>query len=405
MITANRQTVLFAGICSLILCMGLGRYAFTPMIPVMQNQVNLSSSAAGWLAGIGYMGYLTGLFIAWLVSDLRLKDFFFRYGLVVSVIATAVMSFHEHVLLWGLSRFFSGVAAAAGFMFGAGLIVNWLSQRGHSIRLGVYFSGMGLGIVFSALSVELLANVLELNWRVIWLVLTVFAAMLLVPSLALIPMPQNIKSVHVDELKEVPHFHAVPSQRWLWLMQGAYLFAGFSNTMNVTFTSLMAELQPLPGMGARIWLVVGLAATPAPIIWEWFAKRHGYLDALILAFLVNVVGNLVLANTASLGGTLAASVLFGFSFLGIVSLTLATVGRRYREKSSQVMAQLTLGYCIAQVLSPIVTGIVAEGRGDFTLPIYGVAILMLCGMFFLLAARRVDDYRKDKPFFGKPDTN
>lgn len=399
MIKAERHTVLLAGICSLVLCMGLGRYAFTPMIPVMQGQELITESSAGLLAGWGYMGYLVGLFVVWLVSDLKAKDFFYRYGLVVSVIATAVMAMNEHILVWGVSRFFAGISAAAGFMFGAGLIVNWLHQNGHSIRLGVYFCGMGLGIVFSALAVEFLHEMLGLHWRLQWLVLAALGMVLLVPAMGLLPLPKPETHEPLNTSRGV--LAELPSARWLWLMQGAYFCAGFSNTMNVTFTSLMAEMQPLPGFGAKMWLVVGLAATPAPLIWEAIARRISYLDALMLAFATNIIGNLVLVNTASLEGTIGAAVLFGFSFMGIVSLTLTTVGRRFRGQSSQIMGRLTLGYCIAQVLSPIASGALAESRGSFTLPILGVVALMLLGLFFLTAVRREDVYRHDKPLFAR----
>ena len=78
MIQPNRISVLFSGICALILSMGIARYSFTPMIPAMQEQVAVTESLAGWLAGWNYIGYLTGLFIVWLISDLRAKDFFYR---------------------------------------------------------------------------------------------------------------------------------------------------------------------------------------------------------------------------------------------------------------------------------------------------------------------------------------
>ena len=118
MIPATRSTVLFSGICALVLSMGLARYSFTPMIPGMQAQLGLSESLAGWLAGWSYVGYLAGLFIVWLISDLRAKDFFYRYGLVVAVLATFMMAAHDHRLVWYVSRFFAGVATAAGFTTG-----------------------------------------------------------------------------------------------------------------------------------------------------------------------------------------------------------------------------------------------------------------------------------------------
>ena len=120
MLKASRPSVLFSGICGLILSMGIARYSLTPMLPHMQTQLDLSQSTAGWLAGLNYWGYLTGLFIVWLVKDLRAKDFFYRYGLIVAALATAVMAAHDHQVVWFASRFFTGVASATGFMLSAG---------------------------------------------------------------------------------------------------------------------------------------------------------------------------------------------------------------------------------------------------------------------------------------------
>jgi len=86
--------VMLAGICALILTMGIARYAFTPMIPYMQEQTGMTESLAGWLAGWSYIGYLVGLFIVWLMRDLRLKDFFYRYGLFIAVDSLPVFLLH-----------------------------------------------------------------------------------------------------------------------------------------------------------------------------------------------------------------------------------------------------------------------------------------------------------------------
>ncbi len=388
---ANRTTVLFSGICALILSMGMARYSFTPMIPNMSAQLGLSESLAGWLAGWNYMGYLTGLFIVWLISDLRAKDFFYRYGLVVAVIATLVMAAHDHRLVWYMSRFFAGVATATGFMLGTGLILNWLHHHGHKSELGLHFSGIGLGIVACALVVDASGpgTALDFNWRLQWVALAGVAALLAIPAMALLPMPkpQDIEMARDEDIGEGSGVQP-PSLRWLWLMQAAYFCAGFSNTLNVTFTSLIAELQPLDGWGAKMWLVVGIAATPAPFIWDRIARRVGRMTALKAAFVINVLGNITLALTFSLQTTVIAAVLFGFTFMGIVSLTLSTVGHAYGNKATQIMARMTLGYCVAQILSPILSGIIAELSGSFRLPLYIVSAIMILGLVSLFAAAR-----------------
>lgn len=48
--------------------MGIARFAYTPMLPVMMNQAGLSHEAGGWLAAINYTGYLAGVLIASWIS-------------------------------------------------------------------------------------------------------------------------------------------------------------------------------------------------------------------------------------------------------------------------------------------------------------------------------------------------
>ena len=384
---ATHLSVLFSGICALILSMGIARYSFTPMIPSMAEQMGVTESLAGWLAGWNYIGYLAGLFMVWLLSDLRAKDFFYRYGLLVAIIATAVMAAHENRIVWYVSRFFAGMSSATGFMLGTGLIMNWLHHNHFEGELGIHFTGVGLGIVVSALVVDAtnFGAVFEMNWRLQWVVLAGVGFILMIPAM-LLPMPKP-KEIEMAKEGEMLREVQPPSERWLWLLQGAYFCAGFSNTLNVTFTSLITELQPLEGLGARIWLLVGLAATPAPIIWDRIARRIGSLDALRIAFVLNILGNVVLAWTNSTATTMIAAVLFGFTFMGIVSQTLSTVGRLYGTKATNVMARLTLGYCFAQILSPIMSGIVAEQLGSFAAPLYIVSVMMVAGLCCLFGLR------------------
>lgn len=388
MFKATRLSVLISGICALVLSMGIARYSLTPMIPNMAEQAGVTPATAGWLAGINYMGYLTGLFIVWLVSDLRAKDFAYRYGLVIAAIATAIMAANEHVVVWAASRFFTGVASATGFMLGTGLILNWLHHNGYRQELGIHFGGLGLGIVLSAIIVDTtgLESVFALNWRLQWLVLASVGLILVIPAACLLPFPKE-NEVEMSRMDDLGEDSRLPSKRWLWLMQGAYFCAGFSNTVNVTFTSLITELQPLPGWGTRMWLLAGLSAAISPIVWDRIARRYGRLNSLKAAFVLAVAGNLLLALGSGIVVSTLAAMIFGFTFLGIISLTLSTVGKLYGRKATQVMAQLTLGYCIAQILSPIFSGILAEATGSFAMSLYIISAIMIIGMFCLFALR------------------
>jgi predicted MFS family arabinose efflux permease len=372
--------VLASGIFALVLTMGVARFAYTPMLAYMQAQTGMGDALAGWLAGWNYLGYLSGVLLVTRLKNLLLKDRLYRIGLVLAVLTTGMMALGESPLLWGASRYLAGLSSAAGLMLGSGLILNWLLRHGHRAELGLHFSGLGLGIVLGALLVELAAPVLD--WQQQWWLLTAAGALLILPAWRWLPRPDTgppLAPHHADPANE-------PAPLWLWLLQGAYLCAGFGYAINATFTVLITEQQPaLAGQGGLMWLLVGLAAAPAPILWDRIARRLGYLRALAIAYLMQIVGILLPVLSGSLTAAIASSLLFGVTFIGIVSLVLTMVGLRWPAHPAQIMARLTLGYGVAQIIAPVVAGELAERTGTFDAALVMVAAIMGVGLLCLLA--------------------
>src|SRR5258706_11152675 len=52
--------IALAGLAALAVAMGVGRFAFTPLLPMMQQDAGLSVAGGGWLASANYLGYLVG---------------------------------------------------------------------------------------------------------------------------------------------------------------------------------------------------------------------------------------------------------------------------------------------------------------------------------------------------------
>ncbi|WPL19475.1 MFS transporter, aromatic acid:H+ symporter (AAHS) family [Thiorhodovibrio winogradskyi] len=374
--------VLSSGIFALVLTMGVARFAYTPMLAHMQAQTGLSDALAGWLAGWNYLGYLSGLLLVTALKDLMLKDRLYRIALVLAVLTTAMMALDDAPLLWGVSRYLAGISTAGGLMLGSGLILNWLIRHGHRGELGLHFSGIGLGILVGALVVELAA--LATDWRGQWWLLTALGALLLVPAWGWLPRP--------NQGTPLAHHHSAGTQEpgplWLWLLQGAYLCAGFGYVVNATFTVLITEQQPaLAGQGGLMWMLVGLAATPAPLLWDRLARRLGYLHALQWGYGLQILGILLPVFSPTLVAAVISALLFGWTFIGIVSLVLTMVGVRYPAHPAAIMARLTLGYGVAQIIAPVVAGELAENTGRFDLSLLMVAAIMLLGLCCLAAMR------------------
>ena len=372
---APSTRVLIAGICALILSLGMARFAFTPMIPFMAEQAGLTEDVAGWLAGLNYVGYLLGTLIVARTSSLVRKDTLYRGGLWVAVLTTLMMAITSSVWVWAASRFFAGLATAAGLLAGSGLVMQWRIALGQRPELGMHFSGSGAGIVLGAAMVALTAG--YASWSGQWVWLSALGACCLVPALAWLPRATALPPPRTTSSAAAA---AAPSRRWMNLLKVAYALSGFGYVVSATFLVAHIESQPaLQGQGVLAWLLVGLASTPAPVIWDRVARARGYLWTLKLNFWL-LAGCICLpVLSGGLWAALAGALIYGLTFIGIVSLMLTLVGRLFPTRAGEVMAELTLGFCIAQIVGPVVAGELAVITGTFEGSLLATAVIMLVG--------------------------
>lgn len=375
----QKYYVLAAGVISLVVLLGIARFAYTPLIPVMISASVMSDISAGWLATINYAGYLCGAVLAATIGDLMLKDKLYRAGLITAIITTLAMAFTDNVYLWAFLRFMSGLSSAAGLLIGSGLVLNWLIRNNYRSELGIHFMGMGLGIVFTAIACELMVN--QLTWSTQWIVLGVCAALLSIPAWRWLPRPHN-GTVHSSGqvLKDKP-----PSARFFWLMVMSYFCAGFGYVISATFTVAMVERLPgLAGEGQLVWLLLGLTAIPAVIYWDKLARRIGTLYTLLICYLIHIIGIVLPLFSQTLTAAIVSGMLYGATFIGIVGLVLTMAGRFYPTKPAKLMGKLTLSYGVAQIIAPAIAGYMAAQTGQYSAALFMAAIMMVLGTILLL---------------------
>jgi predicted MFS family arabinose efflux permease len=373
--------VISGGIAGLVLTIGLARFAYTPLLPLMQAQAGLSDRAAGALAAINYLGYMSGALLASTLEDPRWRQRLYGWGLPLALLATLLMAWSGNVWLWALSRYLGGLCGAAGMLLGSGLVLNWLMRAGRRAELGLHFTGLGLGVVVSALGAMAMSR-LALDWAAQWQGFALIGLLFLVPSWAWRP------PVPPPAAATLATAHG-PSRRWMGLMVLMYFCAGWGFVVNATFTVAIVERQPLlAGQGPWAWLLVGLAATPAVFLWDRVARRIGELPAMLLAFGLQVLAVLLPALSDGLLAALAGALLYGATFIGLVSLTLALVGRRSPGNPGKAMARLTLSYGLAQISAPALTGGLVQASGSYRGALWLTAAVLLLGMGLLALLMR-----------------
>jgi predicted MFS family arabinose efflux permease len=381
----TRIKVLSAGIFSLILALGVARFAYTPLLPLMQQQAGLGVAAAGWLAAINYAGYLSGALIASRISSLVLKDRLYRVGMVLAIVSTVVMGLSTNVVVWALSRYVAGLTSAAAMLLGTGLIMNWLIRHNHRSELGIHFGGIGLGIAGCAGAVMLFTP--WLDWREQWFAFSALGCVLLVPALRWLPPPDTSGlTTGGMKLQDKP-----PSPLYLRVFMAAYFCAGFGYVVSVTFiVAIVNQLPDLAGWGNLVFLAIGVGAAPACFNWDLIARRTGDLNALILAAVLQIVGILLPVLVPGLWAAMLGSLLFGGTFIGMVSLVLSMAGRYYPTMPAKMMGKMTLSYGVAQIIGPAVTGMIGAQFGSYNAGLYVAAGIMVLGTGLLFVLKVVE---------------
>ena len=172
----------------------------------------------------------------------------------------------------------------------------------------------------------------------------------------------------------------------------AYFCAGFGYVVTATFIVAIVNLLPgLEGKGNLVFLVIGLAAAPSCIAWDFIARIIGELSALVICAFFQIIGIMLPVIGSGLPSALAGALLFGGTCMGIVSLVLTMAGRYYPTRPAKMMGKMTIAYGVAQIIGPAITAQIASSFGSYFAGLYIATGVMFLGtfLFFLLTRMEV----------------
>ena len=160
---------------ALAAAMGIGRFAFTPILPLMTAQAHLAVQSAGQLATANYLGYLVGAVAGAVSPRLARSVTACRWSLVVLVASLVAMACTTNVIDWLALRLVAGITSALVFVIAVNVVMDHL--HGHPAHLpGWAFGGVGVGIALSAALVFVLPT--NAGWRAAWWSAAALAAVL-----------------------------------------------------------------------------------------------------------------------------------------------------------------------------------------------------------------------------------
>jgi MFS family permease len=207
------------------------------------------------------------------------------------------------------------------------------------------------------------------------------------------PAPADVVT-NLSEVSQKP-----PSKKWMKLIIAAYFCGGFGYVISATFIVAVLEKLPLlSGWGSWVWVVVGLAAAPSTFLWDRIASRMGQIPALMLAYALQVISVLLPVITTEPSLNILSGILYGNTFVGIVSLALSLIGRHFPNNPAKAMARLTLSYGLAQIIAPAMAGYIAELTGSYNGALVITAVVLVIGIILLQMLNKLEQRDLVKDF-------
>jgi predicted MFS family arabinose efflux permease len=358
-----------------VIGLGIGRFAYTLVLPDMRDALHWSYSAAGFMNTVNAAGYLAGA----LVASRLIRRFGLpaavRWSALACIACLALCALSGNFILLSLARLLIGFAAAIGFVAGASLAATIAQSRPDraDFLLSLFYAGPGLGIVSSGLIAPFLLQAFGPgSWWIVWWALTLLTTLLIIP-LWLAPLDVGASMAASASVG----FAVRPVIVYL---AGYFLF-GVGYIAYMTF--MIAYVRDAGGGAAAqsaFWCLIGLSAFATPWVWRRVLALHrgGTSTAIILG--INALGAALPMFGNSPVWLAISALVFGVSFFAIVGSTTAFVRFNYPPAAwPTAISVMTIAFSIGQTLGPFAVGAITDAMGSLSYALSVSAAMLVLG--------------------------
>lgn len=378
------RAVALAGLVALGVAMGVGRFAFTPLLPMMLHDGSVTLGEGGWLATLNYLGYFAGAAACLFIRPDPAR--MVRLGMVATVALTLGMAAPGGMAAWGLWRAAAGVASAMVMVYGSAWCMHRLAELGRASLGGVIFCGPGIGIVITGVSVFAMVSA---GWRASWGWLAFgVLAVLLVSAVwhVFTPAPRTAHAAG----PAAPAQAAPRLGRETWLLTFAYGLAGFGYIITATFLPVIARQAMPDSLWADLfWPIFGVGVTIGAFVASRVSTERDNRRLLVFTYVMQAIGVAIAVAWPTVAGFALSSMLAGLPFNALVSFAMREARRLWGAQAQRLMGLMTASYGLGQIVGPpLATALVARTGGFAASLGCAVAALLLGGAIFAWMSRQ-----------------
>ncbi len=349
-----------AGLIAVAVAMGIGRFAFTPILPMMQDDRGVSVAAGGWLASANYLGYFVGALAA--VGMQARPAATIRWGLITIGAATLAMGLQDNFAIWLILRALAGVANALVAISVFAWCLEQLAPLRRPVLNSLVFAGVGAGIaVVGGICILLMqASVMSAQ---AWMV---FGALAIVLSIAIWPAFEaatRAPPASADGQSAAPlEWNA----EWIRLVL-CFGAAGYGYIIPATFLPVMARAAIRdPLIFGWSWPIFGTAALGSTLLAAVLLKLIGNRHLWISSCLVMAFGVALPVLWPGIAATMTAALCVGGTFMVITMAAMQEARAVGGPHAKKLMAAMTSAFAFGQIVGPISVSYLVGLSGNFS---------------------------------------
>jgi len=349
--------VALAGLGALAVAMGIGRFAFTPILPMMQEDAGVSITTGGWLASANYIGYLAGALsvIWWRIA----APIGIRVGLATIGLATLAMGLEHHLLMWLALRALAGVASAWAFIYVSAWSLENLAALDRPALGNTVYAGVGAGIALAGGLCLWLMHI-GAGSRRAWIVLGVLSIALSAVIWAVFRARPASPAERASDRVMVWDRESVR----LVLCYGAY---GFGYIIPATFLPVMAkQVIRDPAVFGWSWPLFGMAAMGSTLATATLRSFVTNRRLWIASHLIMAFGIALPVVWSGIVPVMLAALLVGGTFMVVTMVGMQEARTAGGAHATGLMAAATSAFALGQIAGPMSVSVLVGAGGDVT---------------------------------------